>query len=52
MVTQDPASGQIDYLNFSGTNIVSSDLMQQGSISPQFHAVSGSTLAARLFNVG
>jgi hypothetical protein len=50
MVSQDPVSGQLDYLKFSGTSIVSTDLVQP-PLSP-LSSVPGSSLAANLFQVG
>jgi hypothetical protein len=50
MGTQDPPSGQLDYLKFSGTSIVSTDLMQT-PLAP-LRSLPGSSLAADLFGVG
>ena len=51
IVTQDPATAQMDFLNFSGTNLVSSNLVDQTDMAP-LPTVPGSALAAQLFHVG
>jgi hypothetical protein len=51
IVTQDPATARMDFVDFTGATPTRSQLVDQSDMAP-LPLVQGSTLAAQLFHVG